>query len=111
MHPVMSTRTKSFPIPPDMLAAVKQWAEAAKTSDSEVIRVALAIGLKSLQADPTPLIGRASDLGPPAGMMTAEELRQTPVTDEDPSRSLTDKMKVIRAEREREAKKPKGGKP
>lgn len=75
---IMAPRTKSFPISVEMLSAIKRWAAAADTSDSDVIRVAVELGLRSLQADPAPLLRReAPDLGPPKGLKAAEPMGDT----------------------------------
>jgi hypothetical protein len=96
---IMATRTKSFPIPPAMLTAIKRWADLAGTSDSEVIRVAVELGLRSLKSDPSPLLGH--DLGPPETLLgsseeTPSKLEATPVMDEDPSRAPAARAKAER---------------
>lgn len=49
------TKPKSFQPTPEQLLAIKDWSHRYSVSQSEVIRVALNIGLRALNKDPTPL--------------------------------------------------------
>lgn len=124
MHTTMATRTKSFPMPPLMLASIKRWADLAGTSDSEVIRVAVEIGLRSLQEDPSPLLGK--DLGPPPGMRTSDPCAPTPrppvarplhapsgstAARQDEDRLGSKSSEEMAAELARESKRRRKGKP
>ena len=80
MSLAMATKTKSFPVPPAMLSAIKRWAETAGTSDSDVIRVAIQLGLRALQADPSPLMGAEQDLGPPPNLASSDSTEAPPDT-------------------------------
>lgn len=83
--PVMSTERKRLntQIDGDMAAVLEMWQGRYKKSESEVVRVALAIGLQALREDPTPLGPlplSAEDMSPPDldHQVKAGKKRQTP---------------------------------